>query len=159
MINLPTRMRKNSGFTLIELLVVIGILVVLLAIVLVAINPGRQFGQANNTKRRSDVNAVLNAIGAYSADKKGTLPGTIPVGVPVVNPTNGVDVKTLCVPIMPNYISAIPIDPSVGTPDTITDCSVSPLPDTKYTVTQDSSSRVTVKATVTDNSETISVTR
>ena len=47
----------KKGFTLIELLVVIGILAVLLTIVLIAINPGRQFAQANNTKRRSDVNA------------------------------------------------------------------------------------------------------
>ncbi|MDQ5951176.1 MAG: hypothetical protein QG639_453, partial [Patescibacteria group bacterium] len=45
---LPTSLRSKHGFTLIELLVVIGILAVLLAITLVAINPARQFAQANN---------------------------------------------------------------------------------------------------------------
>ena len=44
--------KVKQGFTLIELLVVIGILTVLLAIVLIAINPGKQFSQANNTQRR-----------------------------------------------------------------------------------------------------------
>jgi prepilin-type N-terminal cleavage/methylation domain-containing protein len=58
--NISTLPRK--GFTLIELVVVIGILAVLLTIVLVAINPARQFKQANDTKRRSDVNAILNAV-------------------------------------------------------------------------------------------------
>jgi len=70
---------KNvKGFTLIELLVVIGILAILLSIVLIAINPARQFGQANDTKRRSAVTQVLNAIGAYAADNKGQLPAGIP---------------------------------------------------------------------------------
>ncbi len=66
---------SQRGFTLIELLVVIGILAVLLAIVLVAINPARQFAQANDTKRSSDVNAILNAMHQYAADNKGSLAG------------------------------------------------------------------------------------
>src|SRR3989338_4988198 len=67
----------SYGFTLIELLVVIGILAILLAITLIAINPARQFSQSNNTKRSSDVDAVLNAINQYMADNKGSLPAGI----------------------------------------------------------------------------------
>jgi len=69
----------QKGFTLIELLVVIGILAILLAIVLIAINPAKQFGQANDTKRASDVNTILNAINQYMADNKGLPPTNMPV--------------------------------------------------------------------------------
>src|SRR5690349_17666648 len=70
-------LKNQKGFTLIELLVVIGILAILLAITLIAINPAHQFAQANNTKRRSDILQVLNAIGQYSAENKGQLPAEI----------------------------------------------------------------------------------
>jgi prepilin-type N-terminal cleavage/methylation domain-containing protein len=65
---------KNSqkGFTLIEILVVVGIIAVLAAIVVIAINPARQFAQARNAQRASDVNAILNAIGQNIADNRGT---------------------------------------------------------------------------------------
>src|ERR1039458_1416455 len=69
--------KEQRGFTLIELLVVIGILAILLAITLIAINPARQFGQANNTKRRSAATQILNSIGAYAADHTGQLPAQI----------------------------------------------------------------------------------
>src|SRR6266851_7010614 len=70
--------KLQKGFTLIELLVVIGILAILLAIVLIAINPAKQFGQANDTKRSSDVNAILNSVNQFMADNKGTVPPNMP---------------------------------------------------------------------------------
>src|SRR3990167_4308182 len=82
-ISLP-HLNAKHGFTLIELLVVIGILTVLLAIVLIAINPAKQFAQANNTQRRSDVNSILNAIHQYAADNKGIITALgIPTGTAI----------------------------------------------------------------------------
>src|SRR6185312_3893399 len=105
--------KNQKGFTLIELLVVIGILAILLAITLIAINPARQFGQANDTKRRSDANAILNAIGQYEASNTGNLPTDITSlaasgSATEINVTN---FPTLCGQLVPTYIPALPEDP------------------------------------------------
>lgn len=154
-------MRKNyKGFTLIELLVVIGILGILLAIVLIAINPQRQFAQADNTKRSSDTSALLNAIHQYSADHKGKLPAGIPTGTAQNISKAGADI---CADISPTYISLLPSDPKAANNGVaISDCAASY--DTEYTVVQDANGRITVAApntdtTVTENGVVISVTR
>lgn len=64
----------KKGFTLIELLLVIGIIAILAAIVIVAINPTRQLGQARNAQRNSDVNTLLNAIWQFAIDNSGDMP-------------------------------------------------------------------------------------
>ncbi|HBD01986.1 MAG: hypothetical protein UX38_C0022G0003 [Microgenomates group bacterium GW2011_GWC1_46_16] len=140
----------KRGFTLIELLVVIGILAILLAITLIAINPQRQFQQANDTQRSSNVNAILNAVGQYAADNNGDLPGTIPTGVAAAIEVgraadgSGAD---LCSDLVPTYIAALPVDPTAtdGTP--ITTCPATGEYLTGYTIYQDANRRVTVHAT------------
>ena len=64
----------RRGFTLIELLLVIGIIAILAAIVIVAINPTKQLGDARDAQRRSDVNTVLNAVWQYAIDNNGAMP-------------------------------------------------------------------------------------
>ena len=165
---------NNKGFTLIELLVVIGILAILLSIVLIAINPARQFGQANNTRRRSDVTAILNAIGAYAADHKGVLPVGIPVEVVEVpdpqvsqalpicrdtaTPANCVDI---CGDLVTDYIPAVPQDPQTGTGTSIDSAACGAAGDyvTGYEISQDADGRVTIFAPDAENGETISNTR
>src|SRR3989338_5215704 len=71
------RQSAGQGFTLIEILIVIGIIAILATIVIIAINPARQFAQARNTQRVSNTNAILNAVGQRIADGKGIFAGLI----------------------------------------------------------------------------------
>ncbi len=147
---------NKRGFTLIELLVVIGILAVLLAITLIAINPAKQFSQANNTKRRSDVNAILNAIDQYAADNKGTLPtGIDGTNRDITDAANGADI---CAQLVTKYLAALPVDPQTNNGTAVTDCTANY--DANYEVVQSQNdNRVTVTAPAAELGESISVTR
>jgi prepilin-type N-terminal cleavage/methylation domain-containing protein len=137
--------KRYSGFTLIELLVVIGILGILLAIVLIAINPARQFALANNTKRQSDAGALLNSISQFAAYNKGKLPTNMPtVAAGAVAVKSGAvgDVGDICLELMPKYIAQLPIDPKL-TGGAVSSCTTY---DTGYLVSVDSAGRVTIAA-------------
>ena len=148
-----TALSLSKGFTLIELLVVIGILAVLLAITLIAINPARQFANANNTARRSHVTQILNSIGQYIAENKGTLPPGLTTSMAATTFDN--NITGLCAALMPTYIPALPTDPSLNTAD-ITSCTTFA---TGYTIAVDANNRITVSAPSAENAATISVTR
>lgn len=102
------KVSKNKGFTLIEILVVIGIIAILATIVIIAINPARQFAQARNTQRQANIDSILNAIGQNLADNKGIFcPGTSISGTTSIPVSGGL---TTC--LVPTYMSAIPSDPA-----------------------------------------------
>ena len=110
---------KNKGFTLIEILVVIGIIAILATIVIIAINPARQFAQARNTQRISNLNSILNGVGQDVADNKGIF--TCPsIGTAIATATTTIGTaagsSNLATCLVPTYIpSAIPVDPTNGT--------------------------------------------
>ena len=153
-LNLMPKLRK--AFTLIELLVVIGVLAILLTIVLIAINPARQFSLSNNTKRRSDANAILNAIDQYAADKKGVLPAGIDVTVRTIG--SAVGDANICVALVSDYLAALPADPLTNNGSPVTNCAAAYS--TNYTVVRSATNnRITIAAPAAELSEVISITR
>jgi type IV pilus assembly protein PilA len=141
---------SNKGFTLIEILVVIGIIAILAAIVIIAINPARQFAQARNSQRTSNVNAILNGVGQYVSDNKGVLPAAVTAAVQNVADTGA----NLCATLVPTYMPALVVDP-VQDPDgagalaqgqAVPTASCGATYDTAYTIIKDAVGRVTVCA-------------
>ena len=148
---------SERGFTLIELLVVIGILTVLLSITLIAINPNRQFAQANNTKRQSDVVAILNAVGQYMSENNGSLPSAI---TSVQQEIQSPGFADFCETLVPQYLAAFPVDPQINNGVQIESNDCLNEWDSGYTIQQISSNnRITVTAPLAQNNESISVSR
>ena len=151
--------RSRKGFTLIEILIAVGIIAILAAIVIIAINPARQFQRARDSQRWSDVNAVLNSVHQRMVDNKGSFAeGTtcdaLPATVMSITSTAGANNVDLCDCLVTTYLAALPFDPSTSGAG-FTDCSSYT---TGYTIMQAATGRITVAAPG-DELDTITVTR
>ena len=148
---------SNKGFTLIEILLVVAAIAILAGIVILAINPTKQLGEARNAQRRADVNTVLNAVYQYTIDNNGTLPATV-----VSSTCTGVATNEICktagtctglidlsvLTLNEKYLSTIPADPTGSSAN-----------GTGYKIAKTGNGRVTVCADSAEQSATISVKR
>jgi prepilin-type N-terminal cleavage/methylation domain-containing protein len=95
--------KKESGFTLIELLLVIGIILVLSAIVIAAINPGAQLQRARNKQREAHVSSLYGAVNEFRA-REGDFPACVSL--------ESTEISNCEEDLIPKYFSRLPVDPS-----------------------------------------------
>ena len=155
-VRLFSKCAQPRGFTLIEILVVIGMLAILTTVVLVAVNPLRQFAQARNSQRQSNVAAVLNAVTERIADNGGLFISSstvltdscrlfLPATARLMNSAH-LDIRPC---LVPSYLPEVPYDPSTGSNScTTTNCNTpGEAYDMEYSIQQDpTTNRVTVCA-------------
>ena len=136
---------------MIEILVVMGMITILASVVLIAVNPSRQFAQARNSQRISNTNALLNAVGNRLAENRGIFTDSSVCATPIPSlPTTmgkgGFNIRPCLVPL---YLSELPVDPTSGTNTckSATCAGASESYDTGYTIAQDpASGRITICA-------------
>ena len=151
----------NKGFTLVEILVVIGIIAVLAAVVLAAINPARQFKLARDSQRTANVHSLLDAVHENMSEHRGvfTCGGAsraFPATPTVIKYGSGYPAYSgdIASCLVPDYLSALPFDPLApgahyaGTTDY----------DLGYEMWQDQTGRITASSSG-ELSPSISVTR
>ena len=152
----------QSGFTLIELLVVIGIIAILAAVVIVAVNPAHQFALARDTERSANVASILDAVDQNIAEHKGvfTCNGiAFVIDAPNPNATEIMSSSTnggnLAPCLVPDYISSLPYDPTRGSYTSTSSY------DAGYQVSKDAIGRITIfgYSELLPNNGLISVTR
>lgn len=154
------KQKINKGFTLIEVLVVIGIIAILSAIVLVAVNPSRQFKLARDSQRVSNMNSIINAIHQNMAEHRGvfTCEGSardIPITPTLIKSSNTPnDPGDIAVCVVPDYISALPFDPSISGAHFTDETDYA----TGYEIFRDVNGRITASSTG-ELTPTISATR
>lgn len=153
-------MKKSSGFTLLEILLVVAAIAILAGIVIVAINPAKQLAETRDAQRRSDVNTISSAVAQYMMKTGNSL--ALSGGDACADAAYNGDGYGICESgescggvalddfLMPDYIVAIPEDPSSEADDGFSGYTIFELP----------SNRILVCAPLTEEAEeTISVTR
>lgn len=156
-----SRAKKIWLGVLIFLIVLIPIIGIFAAVALIAINPARQFAEANNTQRSKDVTAIVIAIGQYRADHIRVMPYGIDATVRTISDSGVPLTVDLCAALVPTYFADIPVDPTIGVENPKNSVCTDPGADynSGYTVVLDPvSNKITVSASGAELGETISAT-
>lgn len=118
-------MRKVSdlkGFTLIEILIVIGLIAVLAAVTIIALNPTASFVKTRDSERNSELAQLHTAMNRMVADNNGSTAGMTSGGNPVptcaatVLAAHGVNFRTTSVYPTLTFLGLIPTNVPVNDP-------------------------------------------
>ncbi len=150
--------KSSGGFTLVEMLVVIGLIALLSTVVLVAVNPSRQFKMARDTERTAHISAILNALSQNMAENKGQL--VCEGAIKTLNSSSTMMKNTeqygnLAPCIVPAYLASMPFDPTGSTAFYDSPQAY----DTGYTIKQDANGHITLTAQSEISTSSITVTR
>ena len=157
---------NKKGFTLVELLIIIGIIGILFAVILIAVDPARRFSESRDAVRRQDVRDILEAVIEYTTDNRGNLPAGIDnvaasiqllgtnasgcnqacAGYPIGSVSSSC--ADLTSALVETYLASIPADPSTGS-----------AADTRYYINKTTGNRVEVGACDPERVTSISVKR
>lgn len=142
---------NKRGFAVLEILLLVATIAILASIVILAINPTKQFGETRNAQRRADVSTLLNAVNQYTEDNNGFLPASITTSQTEICKTGGLCSGLIDLGVLTThekYLVSIPFDPV----DSNTNGA-------GYEIKTDASGRITIVAPDAELETVISVTR
>jgi prepilin-type N-terminal cleavage/methylation domain-containing protein len=149
-------MKQRKAFTLIEILIVIGLIAVLAGVLIVALNPARQFAQARNAQRMNNLDTIIGSIMNNITDNRGLFTcaaGAIPATATTM--ASGVGNYDIGPCLSPIYANALPFDPSASGAHWTSTADY----DTGYTISLGTDGRITLDAPSAELSVVINITR
>lgn len=166
--------KQKKGFTLIELLIVIAIIAIIAAVAFVALDPLTRFKDARDSRRWSDISALMSAIKVDQVDNRGhyldvvkNIPAASSTWVFMIGTgTNGcegsdtycdtdVTTTTNCIDlsglVTDGYLGAIPVSPDGD--------GAWYASSTGYTLQKKSNGSLVIRSCESENADEIMVTR
>ena len=110
----PRPLPSRSGYSLLEILPTLSLLAALAIIVILSLNPKKQFEDARNAKRHTDLFLIADALASHARETNGGVISQIPVlPTPALEICRGAPAAN-CLsldPLLGVYLDAIPTDP------------------------------------------------
>ena len=135
---------RHGFFTLLELGPVVVVIAVLAVIVLIALNPKKQFEEIRNATRRQDVALLADAVASYAqvAGAGGSFLQSIPLSATEIcgDTVTGSCTNLFSIAVLlPKYLEEAPMDPLSKDTDV-------PNEHSRYFIARSTENRITVSA-------------